>query len=139
MAKEFVVDKQWDAGEVFLNRLSEKQFPVAVAFWAKQPDSDSWYLFIASDRVEFLGPRGAYGEVMREFPEESRPWFDIFSIKLIGADDPVAKAVAQVRDDSLVSGVAQVMTHHGGPLLGGMAVDDVWIYPAMAATKTASS
>ena len=129
MAKEFVVDKQWDAGEVFLNRLSEKQFPIAVAFWAKQPDSDYWCLFIASDRVESPGPREAYGEVMRAFPEEARLWFDLFNIKLIRADGPVAQAVMQVRDRCLVPGAAQVMTHHGGPLLGGMAFEDVWIYP----------
>ncbi len=139
MVKEFVVDKQWDAGEEFLRRLSEKQFPIAVAFWAKQPDSDYWYLFIASDRVESSGLREAYGEVMREFPEESRSWFDLFSIKLIRPNDPVAQAVTEVRDRNRVPGLAQVMVHHGGPLLGGMAVEDVWIYPAMPATRAAPS
>lgn len=138
MAKEFMIEKQWSAGGVFLRQLSEKGFPIAVAFWAKQPDSEFWYLFIASDRVESSGLREAYGEAMHEFPEEARSWLDLFSVKLIRANSPVARAVKEVRDRSGVPGAAQVMTHHGGPLLGGMAVEEVYIYPAIQVTRAAT-
>ena len=140
MAKEFVVNEQWDAGEKFLRRLSEKRFPVAAAFWAKEPDCDSWHLYIASDRVESSGLRKAYGEAMRALPEEARPWIDLFSVKLIKADDAVAQAVIQfLKKRRVPADMTHVMAHRGGPLLGGMAVEDVWIYPQIPATETASS
>jgi hypothetical protein len=148
MAKGFLVSEQWDAGEKFLRQLSDKRFPVAVAFWAKEPDSDSWHLYIASDRVESSGLREAYGEAMRAFPEEARPWLDLFSIKLIKADDPVAQAVIQFLEKQRVpADMTHVVAHYGGrlpgrhyggPLLGGMAVEDVWIYPQIPAKETAS-
>lgn len=147
MAKESLVTEQWDAGEMFLRRLSDKRFPVAVAFWAKEPDCDSLHLYIASDRVESSGLRKAYGEAMRALPEEARPWIDLFSVKLIKADDAVAQAVMQsqknvmqfLKKHGAPENMTHVMAHRGGPLLGGMAVEDVWIYPQISATETASS
>lgn len=140
MAKEFVVNEQWDAGEKFLRRLSEQRFPVAAAFWAKEPDCDSWHLYIASDRVESSGLRKAYGEAMRALPEEARPWIDLFCVKLIKADDAVAQAVIQfLKKRRVPADMTHVMAHRGGPLLGGMAVEDVWIYPQIPAPEAASS
>ncbi len=50
-----LVVEQIDAGAKFLAEL-DKNIPVMAAFWLKASDEDSWYLYVASDQVNYPTP-----------------------------------------------------------------------------------
>src|SRR3954471_24639647 len=85
-----VID-QIDAGARFLGAF-QKYTPVQAAFWLKEGDEGGWSLYVASDKITDDNFDVAYGEVLRIAGEPRHPPFDPFQVKLIGADDPLAKA-----------------------------------------------
>jgi hypothetical protein len=100
---------------------------VTAAAWLKEPDVRDWYLFIASPKVEDLGPLGAYsivGDLYRQFP--ASPWFDPFRIRLIGATNSVAKDIAAFQSKYPSPAASPIRFY--GPRLGGLSVEGAYIY-----------
>jgi hypothetical protein len=124
MDQEPLVIEQIDAGRKFLD-VFEKYAPVRVAFWLKPSEDAGWYLHVASERIDFENLPRAYTEVLRMAQEVVDPNFDPFRVKLIGADDPLARAALDVYRRY----PARIPTRFQGRVFGGMNVEGVYIYP----------
>lgn len=119
------MNEQRDAGRRFLAEF-HKSYPVQVAFWLRESEATWWYLYVASEQITDDNFDVAYGEVLRVSDMLRDPWFDPFRVKLIGADDPLAKAALEM----LKKYPGPVATTFGGKMLGGVYVDEMYIYPS---------
>jgi hypothetical protein len=124
MDQDPLVREQIDAGKRFLDEF-EKYAPVHAAFWLKTSDDSDWYLYVASDQISDQNFDVAYGEVLRLAGEIQDPNFDAFRVKLIGGDNPLARAALDIHQRH----PAKVPTWFNGKNFGGMSVERVYIYP----------
>lgn len=132
MGAEPLVNEQIDAGWEFVKDFSD-YVTVDAAFWANWVDSDFWHLYIASSEIEPGRLRAAYGEVIRRASANPSQWLDVQRFKLVNTSDPLAAKVIELRDlRSLKTGM-----WFGGSSIVGVAVNRVYIYPAMAVASSA--
>jgi hypothetical protein len=118
-----LVISQIDAGARFLDAF-QKYMPVQAAFWLKESDDGEWSLYVASDQITDDNFDVAYGEVLRIGGATRDPLFDPFHVKLIGMDDPLAKAALDIRRRYPGS----VVNHLHGNAFGGVPVEEVYLY-----------
>jgi hypothetical protein len=123
--------EQIDVGAKFLTEF-QKYVPISAAYWTKDRDSGSWSLVVASDQITDKNFDLAYGEVVRISGAIQDPQFDPFQIKVVGSDDRLAKAALELRQR--YPGLSPVRRH--GIVLGGIAVDEVYIYPSPFSVPT---
>jgi hypothetical protein len=124
MDKSPLVTEQINAGERLIREFSKK-IPVQAAFWLRERDSDEWYFYLASDQINDSNFDRAYGEVHRIARPQQSLWLDPFQVKVIGIDDPVAKAALDV----MKKYPGQIPTRYHGRHFGGLSIDEVYIYP----------
>jgi hypothetical protein len=125
MDSETLVIERIDAGARFL-ALLEKYLPVKVAFWLKAAEETKWFLYVASDQVNDATRGAHYEDVGRAVKVLDDPNFNSFRVKLLSADQPLARAALErSRQASRWSGPVIV----NGGLFGGMSVAEVYIYP----------
>jgi hypothetical protein len=122
-----LVMPQLDAGARLVNEF-DKYAPVRAAFWLKPRDEGEWYLYLASDQIDDSNFDVAYGEVLRLTGKTPTPWLDPLQVKVISADAPLAKAVLAI----LARYPGKVPTRYQGRELGGVPVEEVYIYPTPA-------
>jgi hypothetical protein len=120
-----LVTGQIDAGARFLGEF-QKSIPVQMAFWLKESDAGEWNLYVASDQITDDNFDVAYGEVVRIAGQIRDPYFDIFQVKVIGADDPLAQAAL----DTKRGHPGPVASRLHGKVFGGVPVEEVYIYPS---------
>jgi hypothetical protein len=125
MDKEPLVIEQKDAGRQFLAEF-QKYYPVRAAFWLRESDATEWDLYVASDQITDDNLDVAYGEAVTAAGAVPNPSFDLFRVKLIGVDDPLAKAAIELHRNY----PGPIATHFGGRAFGGVSVDGVYLYPA---------
>jgi hypothetical protein len=125
-----VID-QIDAGARFLREF-QKLIPVQAAFWLKESDEEECSLYVASDQINDDNFDVAYGEVLRIAGVLGIPLFDPFQVKLIGADDPLAKAALDVHRRY----PGPIATRFHGKAFGGLPVEQVYIYPSPITVPT---
>jgi hypothetical protein len=122
-----LVMPQIDAGARLVNEF-DKYAPVRAAFWLKAKDEGEWYLYLASDRIDDSNFDVAYGEVLRLTGKSPTPWLDPFQVKVISAEDRLARAVLEL----LARFPGKMATRYHGRELGGIPVEEVYIYPTPA-------
>jgi hypothetical protein len=120
-----LVSEQIKAGARFLDEF-QKYLPVQAAFWLKDSDEGAWSLYVASDQITDDNFDVAYGEVVRIAGVLRDPWFDIFQVKLIGADNPLARAVLDLQRRYPGGTPARFY----GKALGGVSTEEVYLYPS---------
>ncbi|MGO9599299.1 MAG: hypothetical protein ACLP7Q_15025 [Isosphaeraceae bacterium] len=120
-----LVIEEIDAGAKLAHEFNKYQ-PVKTAFWLKASDEDHRYLYIASEGINDNNFDVAYGEVLRLAGKMQSIYLDPFRVKLIGADDPLAKAAAEIHTRF----PGRMPTRFGGKTFGGISVDEVYIYPS---------
>lgn len=120
-----LVTQQIDAGARFVGEF-DKYTPVRVAFWLKGTDDNQWFLYVAGDRIDDSNFDVAYGEVIRLTAKMPDPWLDPFQIKVVGTNEPVAKAVLQIQEKYPPG---KLPTRYHGRQLGDLSVEEVYIYP----------
>jgi hypothetical protein len=120
-----LVTEQIDAGARFLADFS-KYVPVQAAFWLKDSEEGRWNLYVASDRITDDNFDRAYDEVARITDELQDPNFNPFQVKLIGAEDRLAKAAVEIQRRF----PGKVPPRLRGEIFGGMSVDEVYFYPS---------
>lgn len=118
-----LVIEQKDAGRRFLTEF-DKVYPLKAAFWLQESDSESWDLYVVSDHITDDNFDLGYGEVVRITDDRPDPWLDPFHVKLVGANDPTALAVAQI----LRKYPGSLATNFHGRMLGGVSVEGVYVY-----------
>ncbi|CAN5820680.1 hypothetical protein BH23PLA1_BH23PLA1_41720 [soil metagenome] len=112
-----------DAGAELIREF-DKSMPVKAAFWLKASDDEHRYLYIASDRIDDSNPVLAYREVLRLVDQIGSPYLNPFRVKLISADDPLARAALEIQHRF----PGPQATRLGARSFGGLSVDDVCIY-----------
>jgi hypothetical protein len=117
-----------DAGTDFLRDLND-DIAVSVACWVRPAESDILYLYIASDEISDSNIRESYREVTRRFQGGRTPWLDQFQIKLINSSDPIARDAMAYRDRFPTT----VGMRYPGTSIGGLGIDEAYIYPPMPA------
>ena len=81
---------------------------------------------MASDQITDDNFDTWYGEVVRIAMPQRDPWFDPFCVKLIGADDPLAKTAAAMHQRF----PGPISTHFGGSGVWPPFVERVYLYPS---------
>lgn len=118
-----LVMQQIDAGVRFVTEFA-KYAPVQAAFWLKGAEEQQWFLYVAGDQIDDSNLRGAYDEVIRITARMRDPWLDPFQIKAVGTNKPVARAVMEIQEKY----PEQLPTRYHGRALGGVSVEEVYIY-----------
>jgi hypothetical protein len=121
-----LVREQIEAGLEFIDRLDER-VPVHVAFWLKEEAEGRWHLYIASDRVNDNTLRETYDEVARVARDMDNPNLSAFRVKLIAADNPLARAALEIQARFKAKVPARVRQTS----FGGRGVEEVYIYPPL--------
>ncbi len=126
--------EQIDAGARFLAEF-QKYVPVQIAFWLKESDENEWSLYVASEKITDDNFDLAYGEVVRIAGALRDPFFDPFQVKWIALDDPLAKAALDIQQCH----TGRIPTRFHGKTLGGLSVEEVYIYPSPVPVPTGTS
>jgi hypothetical protein len=96
MGKGPLENEEIEAAARFLAKFQDYR-PIQSAFWLKESDNGRWYLYIASEQITDENFDVVYGEVGDLAAEMPDPYFDIFHVRVIGASDPLAKAVREMQ------------------------------------------
>jgi hypothetical protein len=120
-----LVNEQVSAGATFLGEF-QKYAPVQAAFWLKESDEAHWDLYVASDQISDENFDLAYGEVGRIAVQLHDPGLDVFQVKVIGADHPLAAAAL----DALRRFRSKAPVRLCDTTFGGVSADEVYVYPS---------
>jgi hypothetical protein len=120
-----LVGNQVNDGLKLLDRLQQEEIPVKAACWVKPAEEDRWSLYISTPLVEQAGPLAAYRKVYGCLRSLESLWITDSDIKLIGENHPITKDVL----DLTRRYPGRVPTRSRRPFLGGVAVEEVYIYP----------
>ena len=120
-----VNQQQIEAGGRFLHEF-DKHVPLRTAFWLKDSEESSPWLYVASDQVTDDNIDVVYGEVGRVALPMKDPWFDSFRVKLIRVDDSLAKAAADLHRRY----PARTPVHLRALQFDGVSADEVYVYPS---------
>ena len=88
-----LVDELVEDGRKLIEGLRHDGFPVSAAGWLQESDGGQWFLYLASPEVGAKGIMAAYRALNATYRRMGPLWVSPFEIKLVGTDDPVAKAV----------------------------------------------
>lgn len=124
-----LVIEEIDAGAELIRRFQE-YMPVDAAFWLNPSEEGGWALYLASPRMDVANYDLGFAEILRVVHEMRTPYIDPFQVRLIGSDDPLAKAAMETNRKY----PGPTPTRFRGPSFGGAAVDEVYIYPAQRLT-----
>lgn len=119
-----MVSEHIEAGARFLAEF-QKYVPIQSAFWFKDDEESTWWLYVASDQITDENFDLAYKEVVRIAGVLQDPWFDLFLVKVIGEDHRLAKSVAELQHR--YPGPSPI--HLYGKTVGGVTLDEVYVYP----------
>ncbi len=125
MDQSTLVEDQIDDGRRFVERFAADGNPVQAAFWVKTAEEGLWFLYVATDIVERVGPAAAYRAVHASLQKLGESWVFSSEIKVVSPNNPIAKDVLAVT----ARHPGRLATRFGGKTLGSMAVDQTYIYP----------
>jgi hypothetical protein len=125
MAEGSLVSEQITSGARFLAEF-QKCRRVQSACWLKDGDEGVWYLYVASDQITDDNLRQVYREVGQVADTLRDPEFDVFRVKVIGADDPVAQGVLDLRRHY----PGRTRFHPDGTRFGVVSVEELYVYPS---------
>ena len=121
-----LVEFQIDAGQRLIVQLIRDGFRIETAFWAKTEEEGIWFLYIASPLVEEKGLAGSYRVLQSSHQRLQGIPLSLSDIKLIGKDNPITRDVLAF----LARSPAAIATRIGGGRLGGVSIDEAYVYPA---------
>lgn len=120
-----LVGNQVNDGLKLLDRLLKEKIPVTAACWVRPADEDRWSFYISTPLVEHAGPLEAYRKVLGCLRSLENLWITDTDIKLIGEHHPITKDVL----DLVHRYPGRTPSRSRRPFLGGVAVEEVFIYP----------
>ncbi|MDY3559451.1 hypothetical protein R5W23_000444 [Gemmata sp. JC673] len=134
MDQDALVTERVEAGKRFLAQLSAVGFPIAVAFWAR-PSDEQWFLYLASPVVDEKGGHEAYRDLTLHERRFDNVGLDPFEVRLVSPSDTMAVAAAKlIEPKPWQPKPSPFMTRFDGSRLGGIDVEGVLVYPALAPT-----
>jgi hypothetical protein len=123
--KNALVIEEIAAGAELIRRFQEFM-PVEAAFWLNPSEEGGWALYLASPQMDVARFDRGFAEILRIVREMQTPYIDPFQVRLIGIDDPLAKAAV----DSNGKFPGPIPTRFRGKSFGGVPVEEVYIYPS---------
>jgi hypothetical protein len=122
------VTDEIEAGREFLHCLNNYR-PVRAACWLRRADGGGRDLYVALDGLTVGNTREAYVEVLHIVRELKDRYFDPSWVSLIRLDEPLARSLLEFYRQY----PGPTPTRPRRPMLGGIEVDEVYIYPPIAA------
>src|SRR5206468_3730093 len=107
-------------------------FDVSVAFWAKTSEEGIWFLYIGSTSVDIAKVGDAYRTLYACLSKIPDPWVGMSEVKLIAANNPIAKEAITARDRH----PGRRMVPFQGNRLGNLSVEEAYIYPRVGGQMT---
>lgn len=131
MDQSALVTEQINGGRHLIGRLLAAGVPVEAAAWLKDNEEGRWRLYVASPKVDEIGKREAYGLVHAAFAKPGSRGISQFDVHLVGVDEPLARELIHMYDRGMFGLMAADSTGvwFVGPRLGGMSINDAYIYP----------
>lgn len=125
MDQATLVEMQIEDGQRLVDELRSRNFDVTAACWLKDSEEQHWFLYIASKVVDEKGVTAAYRDLHVAIGQILKLWVDPFEVKLISPTHPIAKDVLSIQQRYH----APIPTRYGGAELGGLSIDQAYIYP----------
>lgn len=125
MDQSTLVENQIDAGRQFVERFAADGNPVQAAFWVKTAEEGLWFLYVATNTVDRVGPAAAYRAVQTSLQKLRDSWVSSSEIKVVSPANPIAKDILAI----MLRHPGRLATRFGGKTLGYMAVEQTYIYP----------
>lgn len=132
MDQSALVEDQIADGRRFVERFAADGNTVHAAFWVKTAEDGLWFLYVATDLVDRDGPAAAYRAVHASLRKLGDIGVASSEIKVVGPNNPIAKDALAISARHPHRSVAR----SGGLVLGSVAADQVYIYPAQVFTFT---
>src|SRR5437899_1992389 len=126
MDMDVLVDNRLDDGGKLVSQLARDGFEVIVAFWVKTSEEALWHLYLASPSVHAETIGEAYRAVYASLSKLPELSVSLTEIKLVKPDNPIAR---DVLDIVRRYPPGRLPTRSRRPNLGGVAIDEVYIYP----------
>jgi hypothetical protein len=118
-----LVIEEIDAGSELIRKFQE-YMPVEGAFWLNPSEEGRWALYIVSPQMDVANYDLGFAEILRLVHEMGTPYIDPFQVRLVGSDDPLAKAAFEINRKY----PGPMPTRFRGKNFGGMPVEEVYIY-----------
>lgn len=125
MDKGPLVDEEIVAATRFLDEFT-KSYPVQFAFWLKEGEHHNWTLNIVSEQITDENFDKAYGEVVRIAHALRDPWFKTRQVTVLGVDERLAKAVADLRHRYPTDKPGRFF----GETVDGIEAEEIYVYPS---------
>jgi hypothetical protein len=123
--------EQKTGGQRLIEQLVRDDFPVSAAFWVRTSEDGSWHLDIASPTVDEKHSNDAYLKLYASIDKIDLEWVTPADTTLLNVQNPIVRAVIELRDvfaDSLPA-------YYQGQRLGTLAIKGAYIYPEIEATR----
>jgi hypothetical protein len=120
-----LVGSQVNDGWRLVERLQQEKIPILAAGWVKPAEEDRWSLYIATPLVDRNGPAKAYREVYGCLRSLENLWISDSDVKLVGENHPVTRDIL----DIMRQYPGRVPPRSRRPFLGGVAIEEAYIYP----------
>lgn len=133
MDTDTLVDQQIDDGQKLVEKLLRRGFEVTAAFWLKASEDGKWRFYLIAPVVDTVGLAEAARRLHPAiYAAPHSVWISPLEINLIGPSHPLAKGVIAMQDR--FPAPATVPIRYRGNYLGGVSVEDAYLYPAPATT-----
>jgi hypothetical protein len=89
-------------------------------------EDERWKLYVVSKDVDVKGPLIAYravADALRHIPDS---WVSMSDVKLVGGGDAIVRDLLDVLKDN----AGRLSTRHRRPVIGGVSVEEAYVYPA---------
>jgi hypothetical protein len=123
-----LVENRIDDGRKLVEMLALKGVDVSGAAWVLTGDAGVWYFYIVTEVVDKKGLTAAYRDVYDVHRSMSGVCISATEIKLVGKSSPIGRDILEIRGES----AATSPIHYRGSLLGNLAVEEAYVYPAYA-------
>jgi hypothetical protein len=124
-----LVIEEIEVGAELMQRF-QAYMPVEVAFWLNPADEGRRAFYLVSQKIDVAAFDRGFAEILRLVREMQTPYIDPFQVRLIGSDDPLARAAIEANRKY----PGPRPTRIRGKEFGGVPVEEVYIYPAKAST-----
>jgi hypothetical protein len=128
MDPDSLVNEQFEDGRKLIEALRNDGFPVSAAGWIQESDGGQWYLYIVSPEVDTKGPKAAYHALNATYRRIGPLWVGPFEIKMVGTEEPVAKAL----EDFHRRYPGKFPARLPGSQFVGLPIDQAFVYASLA-------
>ncbi len=125
MDQSTLVGGMLDDGRRFVERFAADGWPVQAAFWARMDDEEYWFLYLATELVDRVGPTATYSAVHDSLEKLDDPGLSGFVFKVVSPNSPVAKQVLA----AMANHPKQIQANSRGFAPMSLAFGTAYIYP----------